>query len=420
MWFAVGDIVRFDWEKQLFELRRRRAMDVMVNEMRLVRKFTLRDGQGVIYRGAFTSPMSSMGFAEPAILVSPLGDGPQPPLFRIDAGYPGKIGDRDDRFAPRLKAALERAGVLGTIDPKAPPPPIERIRSEWSEEAGGLRARVELFPETFRLGEPARLHLVVFGRQPDGAEADTLGVAVTLTANGGRYGNAAHWALPLASILADRTHAIEYRPWGPARGHLDSQAKAGPAELQVRLSTRKRLGRDGGALRYSAALDTIELPPVQLTILPAAAPPPRAGAPGGAAEPDRDAIASELRRIVAIREQEVARVERLFKAGAASGAEVAQARVALAEARVRLLERQEAGKAGPAAAGRDATKDPIVQELRRIVALAQEQTARTRKLFETGRAPQADVAKAELALAEARLRLAQRLEALGAEAPETP
>ncbi|MFW6108692.1 MAG: hypothetical protein ACOC8D_02650, partial [bacterium] len=120
VWFSVGDIVRFDWEKQLFELSRRRAMGVMVNELRLRRKFTLRDGQGVIYRGAFTSPASSFGFAEPAIVLGPLGDGPRPPLFRIDAGYPGKIGGRDDRFAPRLKAALERAGVLAAIDPDDP------------------------------------------------------------------------------------------------------------------------------------------------------------------------------------------------------------------------------------------------------------------------------------------------------------
>jgi len=55
-----------------------------------------------------------------------------------------------------------------------------------------------------------------------------------------------------------------------------------------------------------------------------------------------DAIATELRRIVAIREQGVARIQRLFKAGAASEAEVAQARVALAEARLRLAQRLEA------------------------------------------------------------------------------
>ncbi|MFW6108691.1 MAG: SecDF P1 head subdomain-containing protein [bacterium] len=409
---------------------------------------------------------------------------------------------------------------------------------------------------------------------------------MTLTANGGRYTHAARRVLPLADMLADRAHAIEYEPWGPVQGQPESHAKPGRAEVRVRLSTCQRLPREGEALGFLKTVATIDVPPRAVTLLPPAeakaAPlafrivpnrmgssrlpalgpvkpyledlaangplagrrrgeefqwfpvrgevgdrsvtakhegreyillcgrPPyvmamggeeawtvsrteatkdertghwsvactldaqgarlfhaltaanthnalailvdgevvaapvirsalrgsvvitgaftedaarkladalRADARAGAAKPRPDPVAKELRRIVALREQQVERVQRLSEAGAASGAEVAQARVALAEARVRLLEREEARKGRAAAPGRDAAKDPIARELRRIVALGQEQVALTCKLVETGRALEADVTKAELALAEARLRLAQRLEALRADAP---
>ncbi|MBL7223638.1 MAG: hypothetical protein ISS72_07285 [Candidatus Brocadiae bacterium] len=265
VWFTAGDIVRFDWERQFFELKRRPAMAVMANDLRLKRSFTVRDEEGIIYRGTFMSLVSSSSFRGPTIVTGPVDKSMRPPLFRIDAGYPGRIeGDPDGRRVPRLRAALDRAGVLGAIDTAKPPKPIERLSSKWSDERGGLRARVELFPETFRIGEKARLHAIVFGRNDAHTTADVVEIHATVEANGGKFGCSTHWTLPLKEMLDERVHPTEWKPWGPVFGSEQATARPGPATLRVQVLTRKKTGETS----YSAALATLEVEPMAITILP--------------------------------------------------------------------------------------------------------------------------------------------------------
>ena len=65
--FDAKDIVRFDWEKQIFELSRRRAMDLTVH-MREVSQFAIRDKAGLIYRGRFIPIESSIAYNGPTIV----------------------------------------------------------------------------------------------------------------------------------------------------------------------------------------------------------------------------------------------------------------------------------------------------------------------------------------------------------------
>jgi hypothetical protein len=116
--FDIDDIVRFDWEKQIFELTRSSAMDFMA-ELGTVgvqgRKFIVRDGQ-TIYEGTLVTPFSSFSFHGPVIKSTLPDDRIEPPLFRIDGGYPTDFEKGDTRFSERLKKALEQVGVLGEID----------------------------------------------------------------------------------------------------------------------------------------------------------------------------------------------------------------------------------------------------------------------------------------------------------------
>jgi len=114
--FTVADIVRFDWERQLFELEHTCSMNLSAwlhTHMRQFRGFVVQDAEGIIYHGRFYSPLSSVGYGGPAIY-SEIGK-PARRFFQIHAGYP--VGSKDDqtRFAPRLLAALQKANVLGEI-----------------------------------------------------------------------------------------------------------------------------------------------------------------------------------------------------------------------------------------------------------------------------------------------------------------
>jgi len=80
-----------------------------------------------------------------------------------------------------------------------------------------------------------------------------------------------------------------------------------------------------------------------------------------------------------------------------------QARIKVITAKIKEL-----GKAAQADAGSDA----IVQELQKVVAMWEKQLAAVRVLYESGRSSEAEVMKAEIELAQARLRLAERKEAL--------
>jgi hypothetical protein len=87
--FTNLDIVRFDWDRQIFELTRERSMDLMSLKFP-DSDFILRDAEGVIYRGTFTSGLSASALVSGPILIdqiwSSAGDGLLP-LYQIREDY---------------------------------------------------------------------------------------------------------------------------------------------------------------------------------------------------------------------------------------------------------------------------------------------------------------------------------------------
>lgn len=261
--FDVGDIVRFDWEQQIFELSRRKAMDLLVRRFKLRQGFTVYDGSGVIYQGAFMSPLSSAGFLGPTIMFM---SRVRPPLFRIDSGYPLGPGGRDDiRFSERMKVALAMAGVLEKIDLENPPLPIESVWSEWVGGDRNPKVSVWLFPETFRLGEPARMHLDFCKGQSVKNGADVIECSAVLKANRNKFKTSTRKMYRIKKDLRS-VYVFEFMSWGPSRHSPDSYAMPGPAEISVEVVTRKAL--DEEAETYSPPIDRVKIKPMKLTILP--------------------------------------------------------------------------------------------------------------------------------------------------------
>ena len=67
--FTVDDIVRFDWEKQLFELQRDAAIDLMMLPPALEHEFIVVAAGSEICRGQLVSSSSSKTYQGPTIVV---------------------------------------------------------------------------------------------------------------------------------------------------------------------------------------------------------------------------------------------------------------------------------------------------------------------------------------------------------------
>jgi hypothetical protein len=277
--FTAAGIVRFDWERQVFELQRERALDLMaylVPHRHLQREFSVRDSSGEIYSGRFFSLASSQTYDGPTILTGKItGMDETPPLFAIQGGYPGNIGPgAKRRFNRRLHDDLEKAGLLKTISPTEMPRPIERIHTEWFGDRDKIRLRAEIFPETFRLGSEARIHLFYTPGLTPPPTFDTVKIQTILSQTNGFFCNTAH---SIPDKLTPETikfgfHLMRWKPWGPVYGAIKSRAKSGPAKLSLRMVLRQRTP-NGHEVVCSVEIPSQELmilPPVEATATPEA------------------------------------------------------------------------------------------------------------------------------------------------------
>jgi len=266
--FTADDLVRFDWDRQVFELTRERAMDVMAHlwpHGEQYRTFVVRDGAGAIYEGRCYSMDSSLGYDGPTILAD--RSDPAPPLYAVEGGYPRGGGSRDrDRFSPRLRAALAKAGVLEAIAPDEKAAPIQRDSTGWHSQDNGPQVRAEIFPETFRIGQAARVHVFFAPRKADAPTFDTVEIGTSLTQNQMGFFCTSSHAVPQESapdIFKTGLHVLRWMPWGPVYGAREALAKPGPAELSLKVVLRKKTPRG------MEAVYTVDIPARRIMVLPA-------------------------------------------------------------------------------------------------------------------------------------------------------
>lgn len=265
--FGISDIVRFDWDKQIFELTRRKAMDLLGKQTGLHRKFVLMDGEEIIYEGNLVSISSSISCPGPAIILENL-DGIKPPLFKIYNGYPEQIAkfDPDLRFSGRLKKALQQADVLGEIDLNEPPVPIERVTHGWFGEKDSLRILVEVFPETFQLRQLSRIHLHLIGADYLNKTDYIVQVNTTLTANDGKFRYSTQRIFPSKGEGWKNIYVLGMNPWNSVKDSIDRIAKPGSAQITLDICTRKII--DENKDLYSEPIENVKTGPINVTILP--------------------------------------------------------------------------------------------------------------------------------------------------------
>lgn len=263
--FSLDDIVRFDWNRQVFQLTREKAMDFMAWQAPHVgglrREFKVRDSETLFYEGRAISPVSSIPYDGPTI-IEPSIDLP-PPLFEIRAGYPDARGETDKRFHPRLRTVLEKAGKLAEIPTAEKLNPIAKTSSDWVGPRDRMRIRAETFPETFRIGAKARAHIFFAPQGKNPVRPERIEIHSTLTIDGGAFFcTTDHFVRdPVALSAAFRRGVVvlRWQPWGPVYGAEQSEAKPGPGEIQFKVILRDADGKAIG--EYKPA-------PLDVTILP--------------------------------------------------------------------------------------------------------------------------------------------------------
>ena len=189
--FTSDDVVAFDWAKQIFLLRPDAAMDFLAwapPHMQLSRKLVVEDGSGVIYQATWVSPVASMTFTGP--VYNPLSPNP---FFTITSDYPPPVSPAttqdDARFAPRLRAGLESAGVLKSIDPSKDylGQKIETTGQTWADVGDDLKVRVDFFTNTFVIGQQTRTHVFFAGGDKTLKGIDSLALEVDFSSNHGKF-----------------------------------------------------------------------------------------------------------------------------------------------------------------------------------------------------------------------------------------
>jgi len=264
--FALDDIVRFDWERQVVELKREKAVDLMGLQGPHVargREFQARDAAGVLYEGRVISPSSSIAYDGPTIIHPSFEL--SPPLFEIAAGYPGALRENDQRrFHPRLRTALEKAGKLAVISADEKPSPIVKKGTEWAGDRNRLMVRAEIFPETFRIGAEARAHVFFAPQRKEPLPQDArIEIHSTLTTDGGAFFCTTDHSMRDSETSATVFHrgvtVLRWQPWGPVYGAEQSEAKPGPGKIQFKVILRDADGKAIGEHKPA---------PLDVTILP--------------------------------------------------------------------------------------------------------------------------------------------------------
>lgn len=239
--FTINDIIRFDWEKQIFELRRGKAMELMAKvSRRLQVPFIIKANDVIIYEGCFMSSLSSMSSHKPTI-TDGLLEKIVPPMYKISAGYPSDkfANNTKERFNPVMFDILKSQGKITDINNTNYSLPIKKIFSGWHGEYGLFQIAIEIFPETFRIGKEAEFHLIIAKSNKFELKADRIELQIILTCNNSQFFSNTINNVPLRFLDGDEGYIFKGKLWGPNLSSIDPYAKSGSGNIAAKVVAYK-------------------------------------------------------------------------------------------------------------------------------------------------------------------------------------
>jgi len=245
--FTSKDIISFDWEKQVFLLKADATMDFLAwipPHVHQARELILEDMNGPIYEAHWVNHISSLGFTGPVYnALSPN------PFLSIENGYPSRGNaagrDKDARFSPRMRAGLEKSGVLQSIDltKNYVGLAVQTTGNEWRNTGEDMKVRVEYFNDTFRIGRKARAHVFFAGGEKTRTRVDSLALEIKVLANNGTFRSDNKIEQIPISAIGEGIYVCEFDPWLATKGS-DKQAELGTGVVSLTVLLQKKEGEN--------------------------------------------------------------------------------------------------------------------------------------------------------------------------------
>ncbi|GAH16547.1 unnamed protein product, partial [marine sediment metagenome] len=172
---------RFDWKKQIFELKRETAMDLMARTSgSLYFPFIIKTSDKIIYEGYFMSCSSSFFSNKPTIYFDRWDKKVVPPMYKISGGYP------TDKYNPLMHEILKNNGKIKNISEKDYSLPLKYEFIGWHGERGVFQIALVIFTETLKIGRKAVFHLHISKGPKFRLSPDRLELQVKLITDNGK------------------------------------------------------------------------------------------------------------------------------------------------------------------------------------------------------------------------------------------
>ncbi len=229
--FTSDDIISFDWDKQVFHLTDD-AVVAFCGDTLLCPSPSMfvEDEDGPIYETCWYSPISSARCSDDPVYkrldhIYLIRLPTTVPYISIEKGRPGWKNNaekvNDPRFDPRLKAGLDKAGVISSIN-------LDSIYVELISLSTGSRPKevgedlkiwVTYYGRTIpylRVGRKVWGRIFFRGGEKIREQVDYLALDINLVVNNGKFRSKTRVDNISADVIDDGVYAYEFSPWQPA------------------------------------------------------------------------------------------------------------------------------------------------------------------------------------------------------------
>lgn len=242
--FTSDDIIKFDWDIQMFQLTEDAVVEFCGDTIGCSSPgMIVEDESGPIYETCWYNPLLSYGCSYNPIykLWENLHFFRQStffPFISIEKGRPGWKNspeeDKDRRFDPRLKAGLEKAGVLGSINLDSLYVELISIFTGSEPKVVGEDLKVWVTTGSFRLNRNAGLNIFFRGGEKTLQKVDSFAMDIKLIANNGSFRSETRIDSEAVDAFKDGRYACEFAPWQPVAGS-DKYPEMGPGFVSLAL-----------------------------------------------------------------------------------------------------------------------------------------------------------------------------------------
>jgi hypothetical protein len=240
--FTSDDIITFDWDKQMFQLTEDAVVEFCGDTLVCSSPgMIIEDENGAIYETCWYNPILSYGcsynpvcklwenlhfFRQPAFF----------PFISIEKGIPGWKNEaeeeKDRRFDPRLRAGLEKAGVLGSINLDSLYVELISISTSSEPKVVGEDLKVWVRMGSFRLNRYAPLGLLFRGGEKTLKKVDSFALEIKLAANDGSFRSDTLMENIPVDVIKMGAYSCEFDAWQPAEGS-DKFPEVGPGFVSL-------------------------------------------------------------------------------------------------------------------------------------------------------------------------------------------